>query len=189
VPVGGGPVLVTGWFPLLVGIASAVLMAAHASAYLSWRMRAASGDPGTGRWFLVPLAAVVVAAVATLGFANPDVRHAVGHPTAALVVAGALVALLLVATVLARVGRARPAFFVTGVSLALPVVLVGLALFPNILVSTGAAAGVTVTSGAANDATLRVLTWVCAPAIPLLVALQAVSWSLFTTKRSGTRYW
>lgn len=184
-PIGHGAELVNGWFPLVTGVAMVALTVAHGTAFLSWRapQRAAGA-----RWLALPVAAVVVAGAALLAIGDPAVRATIGHPMVAVGLAGAMVVLLLVATVLQRVGAAKFAVLATGLSLALPVALVGLALFPNVLVATGGAASVTVTSGAADVATLQVLTWVCAPVIPILLALQVFSWSVFT-RRAGVRYW
>jgi cytochrome d ubiquinol oxidase subunit II len=188
-PLGHGAVVANGWFPVAAGVAMAVLAAAHGTAYLAWRLPDQARQVVGARRLLLPLAAIAVAGAAVLGYGDPRVRAAVGHPAAAVVLAGAVVVLLAVATVLSLARRPRLAVLATSLSLALPVVLVGLALFPNVVVATGGGAGVTVASGAADGSTLNVLTWACAPAIPILFALQAISWSLFRTKRAGTRYW
>ncbi len=73
--------------------------------------------------------------------------------------------------------------------MALPVVLVGAALFPHVLVSTlDPAAGRTVADGAAGAPTLRLLAWTAAPMIPALVALQVASWRLFG-RRPAPQFW
>lgn len=188
-PIGHGVVFVHGWFPLVAGVAMAALTAAHGIAYLSWRLPDRAPQTAGARGLTLPLAALVVAGATLLGYTDPAVRATVGHPGVALVLGAAMVALLLVATVLRLLRLHRFAVAATGLSLALPVVLVGLALFPNVIVGTGGAAAVTVTSGAADVSTLDVLTWVCAPVIPILLAIQVFSWSVFTTKRPGARYW
>jgi cytochrome d ubiquinol oxidase subunit II len=190
-PLGAGPVVLTGWFPAVTALAMAAVAAAHGSAFLSWRLpdgapRGRATRLGT---LLAPLAAAAVAAATALGFADADVRHAVGHPPVAVALAGAAAVLLVAAGFAVRGGRPRAAVVATGLAIALPVVVVGAAIFPNVLVSTGSDASLTVAAGAADATTLRLLSWVAAPVVPLLLALQVFNWRLFRAGRPGVRYW
>ncbi|MGC9669827.1 cytochrome d ubiquinol oxidase subunit II [Planosporangium sp. 12N6] len=187
---GGGPAPVSallGGFPTVVALAGAALAAMHGSAYLAWR----TDSPAARRIGTVaaPSAAALVTAAVAVGATDARVRAAVAHPVAALVAAGGVVVAALVAWLALRADRPRPAVAATAVAMALPVLLVGVALLPNVLVSTlDPAASRTVADGAAGPATLRLLAWLAAPVVPLLFALQAATWWLFRG-RTARRCW
>jgi len=190
-PLGAGPVVLTGWFPAVTGLALVAVAAAHGAAFLSWRLpdgelRGRAARLGSR---LAPVAAVAVAAAIALGFADAGVRRAVGHPAVAVALAGAAVVLLVAAGFAVRAGRPQLAVVASGLAMALPVVVVGLAVFPNVLVSTGPEPSLTIAAGAADVTTLRLLSWVAAPLVPLLLALQVFNWRLFRAGRPGVRYW
>jgi cytochrome d ubiquinol oxidase subunit II len=191
---GGGRVPLTaliGGFPLVAGLAGVALAAAHGSAYLTWRV-----DSGTVRAkarrigvSAAPVAAGLVAVAVVAGAADSRVQAAVANPVAAVTLAAAVAVAALLASFALRADRPRLAVVATGIAIALPVVLVAAALFPRVLVSTlDPAASRTVADGAAGPATLRLLSWLAAPVVPLLFALQAASWWLFR-RRPGPRYW
>ena len=84
------------------------------------------------------------------------------------------------------------AFAATGAALALPVVLVGAALWPYVLVSTtDPDASLTVADAAASAPTLRLLGWVALPLLPALLGFQAMCWWVFRGRTDGRApvYW
>jgi cytochrome d ubiquinol oxidase subunit II len=190
-PLGGGPVVLTGWFPAVTGLVMLLLALAHGSAYLAWRLPDETARKAAARRgaLLAPLAGVALLAVVGLGFADAGVRRAVENPMAAVVLAAVAAVAAGVAGLALRTGRAHLAPVATGLAMALPVVIVGAALFPHILVSTGAGESLTVAAGAADGTTLRLLAWIAGPVVPLLMALQVFSWRLYRVNRLGTGYW
>ncbi|WP_213452997.1 cytochrome d ubiquinol oxidase subunit II [Rhizomonospora bruguierae] len=124
------------------------------------------------------VAAVGVAAA--VGALSQEVRASVSRPLPALLGLAALVGVLLAARV--ALGRGRPgvAFAATAAAMALPVLLVGAALYPNALVSTvDPAATLPVAGAAADPATLRLLSWLAIPLLPALLGFQAMLWWAF----------
>ena len=91
---------------------------------------------------------------------------------------GVLVVLVLLAGRL--VGR-RPgwAFVVTSAAMATPVLAIGIVL------------GGDVAAAAAPPATLRLLSWVAVPIVPVLIGFQAMSWWVFRGRVDGRApvYW
>jgi cytochrome d ubiquinol oxidase subunit II len=197
--VGAGPVPVTalvGGFPavslpIVAALASVALAVTHGSAYLAWRVddgaaRATARRIGAST---APVAAVLVVTAGAAAALDARVRATVANPGTAAGLAAAVAVAALLARFALRADRPRLAVGATAVAMALPVVLVAAALFPHVLVSTvDPAASRTVTDGAAGPATLRLLAWLAAPMVPLLLALQAASWWLFR-RRPGPRYW
>jgi cytochrome d ubiquinol oxidase subunit II len=169
-------------FPVVAALASVALAATHGSAYLSWRIE---GDAVRARvrrlgTVLAPVAAALVVVAVAVAALDTRVRSTVANPVAAAALAGVVTVAVLLAGFALRAGRPGHAVLATAVAMALPVVLVAVALFPHVLVSTlDPAASRTVADGAAGPATLRLLTWSAAPTVPLLVALQVANWRLF----------
>ncbi|MEK8108103.1 cytochrome d ubiquinol oxidase subunit II [Micromonospora sp. M12] len=84
------------------------------------------------------------------------------------------------------------ALVATGAALALPVALVGAALWPYVLVSTtDPNASLTVADAAASAPTLRLLGWVALPLLPALLGFQAMCWWVFRGRTDGRApvYW
>jgi cytochrome d ubiquinol oxidase subunit II len=97
-----------------------------------------------------------------------------------------LAGLLIVALVVVVLTRSLLA---SSLAAALPVLIVGAAVFPDFLVSTVDPAGtVTVAAGASGDHALQVLTIAAAPLLPLLVLAQVACWWYFR-RRPSTVYW
>jgi cytochrome d ubiquinol oxidase subunit II len=188
-----------GGFPVVAGLASVALAATHGSAYLTWRLgreaaqrveavavRARARRIGSST---APVAAALVVVAVAGAALDARVRSTVAHPGTAVALAGVVAAAALLAWFALRADRPRLAVLATAFAMALPVVLVAAALFPHVLVSTlDPAASRTVADGAAGPATLRLLTWLAAPMVPLLVALQVANWWLFR-RRPSPRYW
>lgn len=190
----GGAVPVTaliGGFPIVTAVASALLAVTHAGSYLTWRVGDAAVRARARRTAVLaaPTAAAVIAVAIVVAAVDGRVRAAVAHPVAALGLAAAVAVAALLAGLALRADRPGLAVIATSVAMALPVVLLAAALFPHVLVSTlDPAASRTVAGGAAGPSTLRLLAWLAAPMIPLLVALQVANWWLFR-RRPAARYW
>jgi cytochrome bd-type quinol oxidase subunit 2 len=115
-----------------------------------------------------------------VGILSPEVRAAVSRPLPVVLLPAALIGALLVAR--AALDRRRPgvAFAATAVTLALPALLIGAALYPFALVSTvDPAASLPLAVAAADPATLRLLSWIAIPLLPALLGLQAMLWWVF----------
>ncbi len=98
----------------------------------------------------------------------------------------ALAGLLVAALVGVALTRSLPA---SSVAAALPVFIVGTAVYPNFLVSTvDPAATITVAGGASGDHARQVLTIAAGPLLPLLVLAQVACWWYFR-RRPSTVYW
>lgn len=163
--------LLNDWpYTLLCGIVHALLVLAHGCAYLAWRR----GDDRMRR-IGVPTAFVAALGVVLAGASAGHVRNPLPAVVLGLLVAGAVAG----AGVLLRRRRSGPAVLLTGLATALPVVVVGVALYPNVLVP--------VADAAAGDASLRLLAYAAAPLLPVLAAVQVACWLLFR-RRPGV-YW
>ncbi|GAA2801781.1 cytochrome d ubiquinol oxidase subunit II [Saccharopolyspora taberi] len=164
-------------FVLLSGVTGAVLFAAHGATFLALRTHGdlAERAAGIGRSLL--LAAIAAFAVTfVVGTFTVNLTNAV-----AAVVFSVLVALALV---VARFSLAqqRPgrAFGATSVAAALPVLLLGFGQYPYVLVSSeNPELSMTVSEGAADTATLGLLTGFGVVLIPVIIAYQAWSWWTF----------
>lgn len=167
---------------ILCGLSMVALFALHGATYLSTTMPAAAerermrAIAARLSWVAVTATTVAVVAVALSGTVFAGVAGGVvRHPVPALLA----VAGLLAAVVLARVAR-RGAALLTGLAAALPVLAVGLALYPYAMPSSvDASAGLTVADAAAGTDALRLLTWLTAPLLPVLVGFQLLCWWLF----------
>ena len=138
---------------------------------------------------LVPVALGAVAVATLLGLLSGDVRAAVN--------AWALVPVLLIVVVLGAArafAQRRPgwAFAASSLALVAPVLVVGLGQYPAALVSSvDPAATLTVAEAAAAPSTLRLLSWLALPLVPVLIGFQAMSWWVFRGRIDGKApvYW
>jgi cytochrome d ubiquinol oxidase subunit II len=157
------------------------LAATHGAAFLALRLPAdrATRFAATARGLVVPAIAAVIATT-VVGILSPEVRAAVSRPLPVVLLPAALIGALLVAR--AALDRRRPgvAFAATAVTLALPALLIGAALYPFALVSTvDPAASLPLAVAAADPATLRLLSWIAIPLLPALLGFQAMLWWVF----------
>ena len=165
-------------FVAACALALVALVALHGATFLALRLPAElAAKPVAAAKRLVPAVIAAVALAAVVGILTARVRQ--NAPPAVLAALGVLVVLVLLAGRLAR--RARPgwAFVVTSAAMAAPVLVVGLAL------------GADLTAAAAPPATLRLLSWVAVPIVPVLIGFQAMSWWIFRGRVDGRTpvYW
>jgi cytochrome d ubiquinol oxidase subunit II len=179
-----------GWYPLLVGLATAGLFTVHGAVYLAWRLDAPRARAIASGMF-APVAALAALA-GLLGYLSPAVRAAVANPA----VATSLVLLIPVAlagsALALRAGRGGLATLATGCAAGLPVLATGAALYPGVLVSTvDDAATVTVAGGAAGPDALALLAAIAGPLLPILIAAQVACWWLYRQRddRRVPVYW
>ncbi|SBT51766.1 cytochrome d ubiquinol oxidase subunit II [Micromonospora auratinigra] len=180
-------------FVAATALAVLALVALQGATFLTLRLPAAGAATLTRvARRLVPVALAAVGTATVLGLLSARVRAAVARPAVAVLLLFVLVAALLAAR--AALGRGRPgvAFAATGAALALPVALVGAALWPRILVSTvDPAASLAVVDGAASGPTLSLLGWLALPLLPALLGFQAMCWWIFRERTDGRApvYW
>jgi cytochrome bd ubiquinol oxidase subunit II len=130
---------------------------------------------------LVPAAAVL--AVAFLGWTQHDSGN--GRSLGALLVS---VVALLAALVMNRRGREGWAFALSGVTIAAAVVMLFLALFPDVMPSSlDPRWSLTTADAASSPYTLKIMTWAAAVMTPLVMAYQAWTYWVFR-KRIGTQH-
>lgn len=176
------------------GLALVALVAVHGAAFLALRMPTGAprsdGAPDrlagpAGQYArlgqrLVPAALTALGTVTVVGVLTDRVRETVRQPAPAV--------LLLVVTVTALLAcraalvRRRPglAFVASGVALATPVPLVGVATWPHALVSSAdPAASLAVAEAVAAGPTLRLLGPLVVGFLPVLLGFQLMSWWAF----------
>ncbi|BCB85278.1 cytochrome d ubiquinol oxidase subunit II [Phytohabitans suffuscus] len=166
------------------------LAAVHGAAFLALRLPG-GGHAKTGRR-LVPWALAAVAATTVVGVLSSRVRDAVHRPAVAVPLLCLLVAALVVAGGALARGRPGVGFAATSVALVVPVALAGAATWPYALVSTvDPAASLTVADAAASGPTLRLLSWLAVPLVPVLLSFQMMSWWVFRGRIDGRApvYW
>ncbi|MEV4618039.1 cytochrome d ubiquinol oxidase subunit II [Asanoa sp. NPDC049573] len=163
------------------------LVALQGATFLSLRLPAPRRAATVRR--LVPVALGAVALATVLGLLSGEVRAAVNG--------WAFVPVLLIVGVLGAarfLAARRPgwAFVASSVALAAPVLAVGLGQYPAALVSTvDPAATLTIAEAAAAPTTLRLLSWLALPMVPVLIGFQAMSWWVFRGRIDGKApvYW
>ncbi|MGI5282734.1 cytochrome d ubiquinol oxidase subunit II [Nonomuraea polychroma] len=180
VPLRDGRSFTLGWsmvlnpFVLSCGLAMGAVFAAHGLMFV--RMRAEGRLPVRPSPVLaVAAAAVVVAALLGAGTARPV------NPVPASALAAGMVLALAAAWWAVRAGHAGRSFAATGVAAALPVLLLGAGNYPYVLVATEGV-GMTVTDGAADEASLGILAAFGVIVVPLILVYQAWSWWAFRSR-------
>ena len=105
-----------------------------------------------------------------------------------LVLAIAAAAALVLGLVAAAVGRDGWAFAGTALAIGLTVVLLFVALFPDVMVSSlDPAYSLTTDNAAATSYTLRIMSWSAIVFVPIVLAYQGWSYWVFR-KRIGTQH-
>lgn len=186
VPLGAGGSFTLSWsmvldpFVLLCAVSSIALFAAHGATFLAIRSSGVVAErAGTVARPLLTTAAVAV--VVTFGVSAVfDSGAPVTNPLVATLSVAAMVAALAVALLSLSRGRFGRAFASTCCAAALPVLLVGAGQYPYLLVSSEEPQfGMTVSEGAADGATLALLTAFGVVLVPVVLAYQAWNWWVF----------
>jgi cytochrome d ubiquinol oxidase subunit II len=165
-------------FVAACALALLALVALHGATFLGRRMPAElAARPAATAKRLAPVALIAVALAAVVGLLTGRVRQNV--PLAAVGVLAVLVLLVLAAGRLAAKQKAGWAFAASAGALVAPVVLLALAL------------GGSAVDLAAPPETLRLLSWVAVPIVPVLIGFQAMSWWVFRGRVDGRTpvYW
>ncbi|GAA0922816.1 cytochrome d ubiquinol oxidase subunit II [Kribbella koreensis] len=166
-------------FALLGGVAFTALFVAHGAIFLSLKT---TGDlrERANRFAAATGLAAAVLVVGFLAWAHLQ------YGTGASVVVAALAAAALVAGLVAnRLAREGWAFLGTAVAVALGVVSLFVALFPNVMPSTlDPAWSLTVTNASSTPYTLKVLTVIAAIFLPLVMLYQG--WTYWVFKKRVT---
>ncbi|AEM88464.1 cytochrome d ubiquinol oxidase subunit II [Streptomyces violaceusniger] len=178
---GGLPDLITP-YALLGGAVTLVLFTFHGAVFAALKT---SGDIRTrARRYATGLGlATVVVTVPFLAWTQSDRGNA--RSLVAVVIA---VLALAVALVMNRRGREGWAFGLSGVAIAAAVAMLFLALFPDVMPSSlDPKWSLTAANAASSPYTLKIMTWVGAITMPLIMAYQAWTYWVFR-KRIGTRH-
>ncbi|MBO3673808.1 cytochrome d ubiquinol oxidase subunit II [Streptomyces sp. NEAU-YJ-81] len=178
---GGPPDLITP-YALLGGAVTLVLFTFHGAVFAALKT---SGDIRTrARRYATGLGlATVVVAVPFLVWTQSDSGNA--RSLVAVVIA---VLALAVALVMNRRGREGWAFGLSGVAIAAAVAMLFLVLFPDVMPSSlNPKWSLTAANAASSPYTLKIMTWVGAIMMPLIMAYQAWTYWVFR-KRIGTRH-
>jgi cytochrome d ubiquinol oxidase subunit II len=166
-------------FGLLGGLVTLTLFAAHGAMFLA--LKTDGEIRHRARALAVRIGAVAaVLAVVFLGWTQAKT----GTTLSAVVFAAAAVALL-AGLAAARAGREGWAFLGTFVTIALAVVGLFLALFPDVMPSTtDPAFSLTTTNASATAYTLKVMTWVAVVFTPIVLGYQAWTYWVFRKRLS-----
>jgi cytochrome d ubiquinol oxidase subunit II len=166
-------------FGLLGGLVTLTLFAAHGAMFVALKT---DGDIRHRARDLAVRIGLVAAVLAVVFLVWTQVRT--GTALTAVVFAAAAVALL-AGLAAARVGREGWAFVGTFVTIALAVVGLFLALFPDVMPSTtDPAYSLTTTNAAATAYTLKVMTWVAVVFTPIVLGYQAWTYWVFRKRIS-----
>lgn len=166
-------------FGLLGGLVTLTLFAAHGAMFVALKT---DGDIRHRARDLAVRIGLVAAVLAVVFLVWTQVRT--GTALTAVVFAVAAVALL-AGLAAARVGREGWAFVGTFVTIALAVVGLFLALFPDVMPSTtDPAYSLTTTNAAATAYTLEVMTWVAVVFTPIVLGYQAWTYWVFRKRIS-----
>ncbi len=178
---GGLPDLITP-YALLGGAVTLVLFTFHGAVFAA--LKTSEGIRTRARRYATWLGlATVVVTVPFLVWTQRDSGNA--RSLVAVVIA---VLALAVALVMNRRGREGWAFGLSGVTIAAAVAMLFLALFPDVMPSSmDPKWSLTAANAASSPYTLKIMTWVGAIMMPLIMAYQAWTYWVFR-KRIGTRH-
>ncbi|CAL9477945.1 Cytochrome bd-I ubiquinol oxidase subunit 2 [Streptomyces sp. enrichment culture] len=128
---------------------------------------------------------LVTAVLAALFLVWTQIDSGDGKSLVALVVAVAALAVALVAN---QAGREGWSFALSGVTIVATVAMFFLTLFPSVMPSTlDAQWSLTVTNASSSPYTLKIMTWLAAAAMPLVLLYQGWTYWVFR-KRIGTQH-
>ncbi|MFV2114587.1 cytochrome d ubiquinol oxidase subunit II [Micromonospora sp. LOL_025] len=169
-------------YALLGGATTAALFLTHGAVFIALK------TVGEVRERAAALAVRVGVAAAALAVAFLTWTLSIRSSTAAVVFAVGAALALLGGLAAARARREGWAFTGTAVAIALAVATLFAALFPNVLPSTGDAAGtLTATNAASTPYTLKIMTWVAVVFTPIVLAYQGWTYWVFR-KRIGVAH-
>jgi cytochrome d ubiquinol oxidase subunit II len=163
-------------FALLGGLVTLTLFLTHGAAYLALKTTGDLRDRAHALMPRIGLAAAVLAVVFLVW------AMAVHGDTVAWILAVLAAVSLLGALATNRVGRDGWPFVLTGLTLALAVATLFVALFPDVMPSTtDPAYSLTVDNASSSDYTLKVMTWVAVVMTPIVLAYQG--WTFWVFRR------
>ncbi|MGO9178154.1 MAG: cytochrome d ubiquinol oxidase subunit II [Candidatus Limnocylindrales bacterium] len=166
-------------YALLGGLTTLGLFVTHGAMFLGLKMRGSVRTRANRLGGRVGLL-TAVAAVAFLGW-----THFVRGDVASLVVSALAAVALIVALVANRLDHEGWAFIGTAATIALAVVALFLALFPDVLPSTiNAANSLTTTNASSTDYTLRIMTVVAVVFTPIVLLYQGWTYWVFRRRIS-----
>ncbi|CAL9475623.1 Cytochrome bd-I ubiquinol oxidase subunit 2 [Streptomyces sp. enrichment culture] len=169
-------------YALLGGLVTLTLFTFHGAVFTALKTVGEIRERARALALRVGLVTAVLAALFLLWtqFDSGD-----GKSLVALVVA---VAALVVALVANQAGREGWAFALSGVTIVATVAMFFLTLFPNVMPSTlDADWNLTVTNASSSPYTLKIMTWLAAVAMPLVLLYQGWTYWVFR-KRIGTQH-
>jgi cytochrome d ubiquinol oxidase subunit II len=166
-------------YGLLGGLTTLGLFVTHGAVFLALRT---DGDLRTRANALAGRLGLVTAVLAVAFLAWTQLQH--GDP-ASLVLSIAAAAALVGALAANRFGREGWAFAGTAVTIALAVVALFVALFPDVMPSsTNAAYSLTVDNASSTDYTLTIMTWVAVIFTPIVLIYQGWTYWVFRKRVS-----
>lgn len=170
----GGLVGLLNPFSLLTGLVGLAMFVLHGAIWLALRtygaLQARARRAAVGGWLAFGIGALALTGLAAVEI--PDRFAGFANPAAWLVPATLGLALVGVGIAL-RAGRFGWAFIASGVAIAAELGLVGLALYPDLVPSTGPGASLTVTNAASSELTLTVMLAIALIGMPLVLAYTA----------------
>ena len=159
-------------YALIVGVTTVTLFAMHGSIYLTLRTEAATHALVLG-WVRPAMLAFVIMYVvttfATVVFVPHMVTPFAARPLLAIVPAGTFVAIVAIAYAIQH-GRSGAAFVASCLTILGLWALVGIGMFPRLVVATDPALSLTLHNAASSPGTLRTMTMIAAIGVPLVLA-------------------
>ena len=167
-------------FTLIVGLLAVAMFTVHGATWLAVKtegdVQRRAHRAATYGWPVFIALWVVATAAAWIWAPALFVNYA--NPLTWVAPAVFVVATLAFRWLLARPGREGRAFLLSTVSIAALIGIIGQALYPNVVPSTGAGASLTVSNASSSDLTLTVMTIVAVVGVPIVLAYTAwVYWS------------
>ncbi len=177
-------------FPVLVGLLALAAATMHGSIYLYLKSEGAlQARVQSFMWTTFGL--FLVAYLASTIFALVEIPHATASfrrwPLAWLVVVANILAIANVPRAIHR-GRARQAFVSSCATIATLTALLGMALFPNLVVSTSAEPSLTIYNASSSTRTLGIMRIIAFIGVPFVLAYTAIIYWVFRGKVRMDRF-
>ncbi|HWP64077.1 MAG TPA: cytochrome d ubiquinol oxidase subunit II [Candidatus Binatia bacterium] len=170
-------------FSLLTGLVGLAMLVLHGALWLTLRtngiVQARARRAAVGGWL-----ALVVGSLALTGLAAVEIpdRFARFETPLAWLVPAALALALAGAAIALQTRRLGLAFLASGLAIASELGLVGLALYPDLVPSTGPGPSLTVANAASSELTLTVMLAIALVGMPLVLAYTAYVYRTFWGK-------